>query len=289
MSLRSEVEGSGRVIAIDSGSVFLHDDRGDHEISIETGDVEAAGRVRPYRCLLEGPLFQDTHPDPRGPAAVRHRVRMAGRGCPALGGRQLRAYRGPPRPRDLRHPERGPDRHRYRAQLVGDRCRVRSGQHHHLPGAAAALLLRHSSMCAPARWGSSSCRRVCPHPSASRNQRATTAASTPTCSWRADRPDYRRAVRTFSQVDVFSAEPLLGNPVAVVHGGDGIDDAQMAAFARWTNLSETTFLLAPTILPPTTDCGSGPPEASSRSLVIPPSGRPTRGSRPGECRSAPTR
>jgi len=50
----------------------------------------------------------------------------------------------------------------------------------------------------------------------------------------------------FSQVDVFSAEPLLGNPVAVVHDADGLSDDQMAAFARWTNLSETTFLLAPT-------------------------------------------
>jgi PhzF family phenazine biosynthesis protein len=50
----------------------------------------------------------------------------------------------------------------------------------------------------------------------------------------------------FSQVDVFSAQPLLGNPVAVVHDADGVSDEQMAAFARWTNLSETTFLLAPT-------------------------------------------
>lgn len=52
--------------------------------------------------------------------------------------------------------------------------------------------------------------------------------------------------RPFRQVDVFSTEPLLGNPVAVVHDADGLDDEQMAAFARWTNLSETTFLLAPT-------------------------------------------
>ncbi|GAB6986657.1 PhzF family phenazine biosynthesis protein [Nocardioides pyridinolyticus] len=50
----------------------------------------------------------------------------------------------------------------------------------------------------------------------------------------------------FSQVDVFSAQPLLGNPVAVVHAADGVTDEQMAAFARWTNLSETTFLLTPT-------------------------------------------
>ncbi|WP_427384373.1 PhzF family phenazine biosynthesis protein [Janibacter sp. G56] len=50
----------------------------------------------------------------------------------------------------------------------------------------------------------------------------------------------------FRQVDVFSAEPWLGNPLAVVHDADGLTDADMAAFARWTNLSETTFLCAPT-------------------------------------------
>ncbi|MFE6649514.1 PhzF family phenazine biosynthesis protein [Nocardioides sp. NPDC057772] len=50
----------------------------------------------------------------------------------------------------------------------------------------------------------------------------------------------------FRQVDVFTNEPLLGNPVAVVHGADDLSDEQMAAFARWTNLSETTFLMAPT-------------------------------------------
>ncbi|NMG01681.1 PhzF family phenazine biosynthesis protein [Azoarcus taiwanensis] len=50
----------------------------------------------------------------------------------------------------------------------------------------------------------------------------------------------------FSQLDVFTDRPLLGNPVAVVHDAEGLDDAEMAAFARWTNLSETTFLLPPT-------------------------------------------
>lgn len=50
----------------------------------------------------------------------------------------------------------------------------------------------------------------------------------------------------FRQVNVFSPDPLLGNPVAVVHDADGLSDEQMAAFARWTNLSETTFLLRPT-------------------------------------------
>lgn len=49
----------------------------------------------------------------------------------------------------------------------------------------------------------------------------------------------------FSQLDVFSAVPLRGNPLAVVHDADTVDDAQMARFANWTNLSETTFLLTP--------------------------------------------
>jgi len=50
----------------------------------------------------------------------------------------------------------------------------------------------------------------------------------------------------FRQVNVFSTDPLLGNPVAVVHDADGLTDEQMATFARWTNLSETTFLQRPT-------------------------------------------
>ena len=52
--------------------------------------------------------------------------------------------------------------------------------------------------------------------------------------------------RAFRQVDVFTDEPLLGNPVAVVHDADGMSDEEMQRFARWTNLSETTFLLEPT-------------------------------------------
>ncbi|MCJ1700964.1 PhzF family phenazine biosynthesis protein [Rathayibacter festucae] len=79
--------------------------------------------------------------------------------------------------------------------------------------------------------------------------------------------------RRFAQVDVFGAEPFLGNPVAVVVDGDGVSDASMAAFARWTNLSETTFLL-----PPTT------PEADYRLRILTPrrelpfAGHPTLGS-----------
>jgi len=53
-------------------------------------------------------------------------------------------------------------------------------------------------------------------------------------------------VLLFTAVDVFTDAFLLGNPVAVVHDADGLSSEQMAAFARWTNLSETTFLLKPT-------------------------------------------
>lgn len=49
----------------------------------------------------------------------------------------------------------------------------------------------------------------------------------------------------FTQLDVFTAQALRGNPLAVVHDAAGLADADMAAFARWTNLSETTFLLPP--------------------------------------------
>jgi PhzF family phenazine biosynthesis protein len=50
----------------------------------------------------------------------------------------------------------------------------------------------------------------------------------------------------FSQLNVFSATPLGGNPLAVVHAAEELSEASMAALARWTNLSETTFLLRPT-------------------------------------------
>lgn len=52
--------------------------------------------------------------------------------------------------------------------------------------------------------------------------------------------------RAFCQVDVFSNEALLGNPLAVVLDGTGLDEARMQAFTDWTHLSEATFLLPPT-------------------------------------------
>ncbi len=51
--------------------------------------------------------------------------------------------------------------------------------------------------------------------------------------------------RRFRQVDVFSTRPYFGNPVAVVLDADDLSTEAMRRFANWTNLSETTFVLAP--------------------------------------------
>ena len=53
-------------------------------------------------------------------------------------------------------------------------------------------------------------------------------------------------LRPFKQVDVFTAQPYRGNPLAVVLDGSGLDTATMQHFTNWTNLSECTFLLPPT-------------------------------------------
>jgi PhzF family phenazine biosynthesis protein len=52
--------------------------------------------------------------------------------------------------------------------------------------------------------------------------------------------------RPFTQVDVFTATPYTGNPVAVVLDGGGLPTGEMQRFANWTDLSETTFVLPPT-------------------------------------------
>lgn len=65
----------------------------------------------------------------------------------------------------------------------------------------------------------------------------------------------------FQQVDVFASAPFKGNPLAVVIAADELSDETMAAFANWTNLSETTFLLRPTA-----------PEADYRLRIFTPSG-----------------
>ncbi len=50
----------------------------------------------------------------------------------------------------------------------------------------------------------------------------------------------------FQTVDVFSSVPFRGNPVSVILGADDLSDAEMALISKWTNLSETTFLVRPT-------------------------------------------
>ena len=77
----------------------------------------------------------------------------------------------------------------------------------------------------------------------------------------------------FSQVDVFANGSLSGNPLAVVHSAIGLTDEQMQAFARWTNLSETTFLL-----PPTTDTADYRVRIFTTVGELPFAGHPTLGS-----------
>lgn len=80
-------------------------------------------------------------------------------------------------------------------------------------------------------------------------------------------------MRPYKVVDVFTSKPLLGNPVAVVLDAEGLDTEQMQAIALWINLSETTFLLPPSM-----------PEADYRLRIftprseIPFAGHPTLGS-----------
>ncbi len=77
----------------------------------------------------------------------------------------------------------------------------------------------------------------------------------------------------FDQVDVFTEVAFLGNALAVIHHADDLTDEQMARIARWTNLSETTFLCRPTT-----------PEADYRVRIfttggeLPFAGHPTLGS-----------
>jgi PhzF family phenazine biosynthesis protein len=78
--------------------------------------------------------------------------------------------------------------------------------------------------------------------------------------------------RPFTQVDVFTHEPYRGNPVAVVHDGEGLSDADMQRFANWTNLSETTFLL-----PPTDGAADYRVRIFTPSLELPFAGHPTLG------------
>lgn len=79
-------------------------------------------------------------------------------------------------------------------------------------------------------------------------------------------------LRQFRQVDVFTATPYLGNPLAVVLGADGLTTEQMSQFANWTNLSETTF-----VLEPDEDAADYKVRIFMPSLELPFAGHPTLG------------
>lgn len=78
--------------------------------------------------------------------------------------------------------------------------------------------------------------------------------------------------RAFRQVDVFAASALSGNPVAVVLDGQGLSTAQMQQFARWMNLSETTF-----VLPATNPAANYRVRIFTPSQELPFAGHPTLG------------
>ncbi len=83
--------------------------------------------------------------------------------------------------------------------------------------------------------------------------------------------------RPYKQVDVFTAVPYLGNPLAVVIDGSDLSDAEMQHFAHWTSLSETTFLG-----PPSADAAAQGADYSVRiftpNIELPFAGHPTLGS-----------
>jgi PhzF family phenazine biosynthesis protein len=78
--------------------------------------------------------------------------------------------------------------------------------------------------------------------------------------------------RPFAQVDVFTTTPYAGNPVAVVLGAEGLSTEEMQRFARWTNLSETTF-----VLPPTTEDADYRVRIFTPASELPFAGHPTLG------------
>ena len=78
--------------------------------------------------------------------------------------------------------------------------------------------------------------------------------------------------RRFAQVDVFTARPLYGNPVAVILEAEGLTSAEMQQIAQWTNLSETTF-----VLPPTEDGADYQTRIFTPTEELPFAGHPTLG------------
>jgi PhzF family phenazine biosynthesis protein len=87
-------------------------------------------------------------------------------------------------------------------------------------------------------------------------------------------PENRKShMRKYKVVDAFSSVPFKGNPVAVVLDAEGLTDQEMQAIARWTNLSETTF-----VLPPTTQDADYRLRIFAPQTELPFAGHPTLGS-----------
>ena len=143
----------------------------------------------------------------------------------------------------------------------------------HGPSTRASWPCRRSSRASPSTW-------ACTPPGTVRLYGQTSPTREwPVRVWRGHgtslprgRPHLPDMRRRFAQVDVFTDVAYAGNPVAVVLDGDGVDDDQMQRVARWTNLSETTF-----VLPPSTDDADYRVRIFTPSLELPFAGHPTLG------------
>src|ERR1039457_6784507 len=78
--------------------------------------------------------------------------------------------------------------------------------------------------------------------------------------------------RSFYEIDVFTTTPYFGNALAVVLDGAGLTGSEMQRFARWTNLSETTF-----VLPPPSAGADYQVRIFTPAVELPFAGHPTRG------------
>ena len=86
--------------------------------------------------------------------------------------------------------------------------------------------------------------------------------------------------RSFAQVDVFTAVPYRGNPLAVVADAEGLTAEEMQHFAAWTNLSETTFLLEPSAGPVDDTDNTGRADRANRADESDGSTQPTKSTPP---------
>jgi GTP-binding protein len=172
---------------------------------------------------------------PAGPRRALHAVR--GRRLRGHGRRRVLARR---RPRGERLPREEAHEH---ARLGPRRGRAARSPSRDGPRGRALLDRRRRARRGHARHG--------PHPQARAPERvppARHAVEPPIGPPAASRGPVTVAhARRFTTVDVFTRIPLRGNPVAVVLDADGLDDAAMQHIAAWTNLSETTFVLPPTL------------------------------------------